>query len=64
MPTDCGNEMYQLSTELFPICRSITGNGVRKTFEIIKRHLPKLKTYALIGPSPKNGTLPMLIYKI
>ena len=45
MPTDCGNEMYQLSTELFPICRSITGNGVRKTFEIIKRHLPKLKTY-------------------
>lgn len=31
--------------ELFPICRSITGNGVRKTLKIIKKKFPKLKIY-------------------
>ena len=30
---------------LFPICRSITGNGVRKTLRIIKKDFPKLKIY-------------------
>ncbi len=32
--------MYDLMGELFPICRSITGNGVRQTLEIIKKHIP------------------------
>jgi aminopeptidase-like protein len=35
-----GKEMYRLMEELFPICRSITGNGVRQTLEIIKKHIP------------------------
>ncbi|MDQ1272399.1 MAG: hypothetical protein QG591_1029 [Planctomycetota bacterium] len=35
-----GREMYHLMSELFPICRSITGNGVRKTLNILKRHIP------------------------
>ena len=26
--------------ELFPICRSITGNGVRQTLQILKKHIP------------------------
>lgn len=26
-----GSEMYNLMKKLFPICRSITGNGVRQT---------------------------------
>jgi hypothetical protein len=26
---DIGHQMYRLIAELFPICRSITGNGVR-----------------------------------
>jgi len=30
---------------LFPICRSITGNGVRKTLYQIKKNFPKLKIY-------------------
>lgn len=37
------DELYQLMTELYPICRSITGNGVRKTHKIISTHIP-LKT--------------------
>ena len=32
--------MYELLKKLFPICRSITGNGVRTTFEILNEHLP------------------------
>lgn len=32
--------MYQLIVKLFPICRSITGNGVRETLRLIKKHIP------------------------
>lgn len=39
-------DMYQLLKELFPICRSITGNGVRKTFDILQRHVDlKIQEY-------------------
>ena len=35
---------YQLAKySLFPICRSLTGGGVRKTLKIIKKEFPKLK---------------------
>ncbi len=36
--------MLELIKELYPICRSITGDGVRKTLELISRHIP-LKTF-------------------
>ena len=36
-------EMYDLCKELFPINRSLTGDGVRETLSIIKSHLPDLK---------------------
>ena len=35
-----GKEMHDLMTELFPICRSITGDGVRKTDDILSQHIP------------------------
>ena len=31
--------------KLFPICRSLTGDGIRKTLKIIKKEFPKLKIY-------------------
>ena len=31
--------MYSLIEELYPICRSITGNGVRESLRIIARHI-------------------------
>jgi aminopeptidase-like protein len=34
-----GQELYQLISELYPICRSITGNGFRETLKIIKQHI-------------------------
>lgn len=35
-----GREMHALIEEMYPICRSITGNGFRQTMEIIKRYVP------------------------
>ncbi len=32
--------MISLIKELYPICRSITGNGVRESLRLIKRHIP------------------------
>ena len=38
-PNRVGQEMYRLVSELYPICRSITGNGFRKTLDIIRGHI-------------------------
>jgi aminopeptidase-like protein len=38
--TTVGEQMHELITLLYPISRSITGNGVRQTFEIIKKFIP------------------------
>jgi aminopeptidase-like protein len=35
-----GEQMYSYVSEMFPICRSITGNGVRETLKIIQGLLP------------------------
>ena len=35
-----GKEMFRLIERLYPICRSITGNGVRETLSIIGEHIP------------------------
>jgi aminopeptidase-like protein len=37
--TEIGREMHRLVAELYPICRSITGNGVRETLRIVQKHL-------------------------
>lgn len=34
-----GSEMYRLMENLYPICRSITGNGVRQTLTEIKKYI-------------------------
>lgn len=40
MEKSVGLDMHELMRELFPICRSITGNGVRETLSIIQKHVP------------------------
>lgn len=39
-PKEAGREIYELIAELFPICRSITGNGFRQTMDVLKRYIP------------------------
>ena len=46
-----GVEIHKLAKELWPINRSITGDGVRSTLKIIKKHLKNLKVYEV-----KSGT--------
>ena len=37
-----GADAYALATKLYPICRSLTGPGVRETLRILQRELPDL----------------------
>lgn len=58
-----GQSMYNLCVELFPICRSITGNGVRETLSILNSVIGGRWLYAkflqarkcLIGAYQRNG---------
>lgn len=38
--TAAGEEMHALVEQLYPLCRSITGDGVRATLEIVGEHVP------------------------
>jgi aminopeptidase-like protein len=35
-----GEEIYNLAVRIFPICRSITGNGVRETLRVLSENIP------------------------
>jgi aminopeptidase-like protein len=35
-----GDEIYSLIRELYPICRSITGDGFRETLARIRKEIP------------------------
>jgi aminopeptidase-like protein len=54
-----GEAMYALAEELFPICRSITGNGVRETLKILKRVCPELNIFEVpSGTEVFDWTIP------
>ncbi len=42
-----GHQIHELASKLWPINRSITGDGVRKTLKIISKILPKLKVHSV-----------------
>ncbi len=39
-PETSGREMHALAAELYPLCRSISGSGLRSTLETIRREIP------------------------
>jgi aminopeptidase-like protein len=53
-----GPEMHALVAELFPICRSITGNGLRRTLDIIGRHIPLEQIEVPSGTQVFDWTVP------
>jgi aminopeptidase-like protein len=54
-----GEELYKLVAELYPICRSITGDGVRRTLEIVDRELGGLEvTEVPTGTPVLDWTVP------
>lgn len=40
-----GNDIYKIAERLFPICRSITGNGVRETLRILQEYCSELEIH-------------------
>ncbi len=58
MTSEIGSEMYEFLSQLFPICRSITGNGVRETLKMIQEHIP-LKIHEIpTGTQAFDWTIP------
>lgn len=55
---DAGAEMMALIERLFPICRSITGNGVRETLGILQRHAPLVVHEVPSGTPALDWTVP------
>ena len=55
---NCGVAMHELAAELFPICRSITGDGVRETLRLIKRHIPLTVHEVPTGTRVFDWTIP------
>jgi aminopeptidase-like protein len=53
-----GAGMMRLAEELFPICRSITGDGVRRTLAILKRHIPIEVSEVASGTPVFDWTVP------
>ncbi len=49
--SESGHEMHRLMTELFPLCRSITGDGIRSTLRTLSRHIP-LEMYEVPSGTP------------
>jgi aminopeptidase-like protein len=47
-----GAEIHALAARLFPICRSITGEGIRDTLAIIKEELPDLVIHEIPSGTP------------
>jgi aminopeptidase-like protein len=43
-PAEIGEDLHSFAAELFPICRSITGNGLRQTLAMIRNRIP-LETF-------------------
>ena len=54
-----GNEMYALCDRLFPICRSITGNGVRETLRVLQSICPAMTLHEVpTGTQVFDWTVP------
>jgi aminopeptidase-like protein len=50
--------MHALVRELYPICRSITGDGVRETLRILSRHVPLSVVEVPTGTAVLDWTVP------
>ncbi len=55
---DAGAEAYELMRRLFPLCRSLTGDGVRATFDAIAEEIPLTRTEVPSGTRVLDWIVP------
>src|SRR5437764_9130318 len=55
---DTGALLHRLAARLFPICRSLTGSGVRQTLEILRELIPLYITEVPSGTPVFDWTIP------
>jgi aminopeptidase-like protein len=53
-----GGEMHQFIADLYPICRSLTGDGVRETLRRIGKHIPLTIREVASGTEVFDWTIP------
>lgn len=54
-----GSELHALLSELYPICRSLTGEGVRETLRAISKHVPLRVHSVASGTQAFDWTVPL-----
>jgi aminopeptidase-like protein len=57
-PDPIGAEAYELMRRLWPLCRSLTGTGVRATFDVLREHIPLQLTEIASGTKLFDWTVP------
>ncbi len=53
-----GEEAYELIRRLFPLCRSLTGDGVRATFDVLEEEIPLARTEIPTGTRVLDWIVP------
>ncbi|MEP7150457.1 MAG: DUF4910 domain-containing protein [Nitrospira sp.] len=56
---DSGQTMHDLVAELYPLCRSITGEGVRDTLRLIQKRIPLEMSEVPSGTQVFDWTVPL-----
>jgi aminopeptidase-like protein len=57
-PDAIGTEAYELMERLFGLCRSLTGGGVRATFDVLEEHIPLQRTEVPSGTQVFDWNVP------
>jgi len=57
-PMEIGRELHRFAAELYPICRSITGDGFRQTLALIQHRIPLQIIEVPTGTSVFDWTVP------
>src|SRR5690242_1808184 len=55
---EIGREMHRFVAGLYPICRSITGAGIRETLSVIQQHIPLQLRHVPSGTAVFDWTVP------
>ena len=53
-----GRDAYELMRRLFPLCRSLTGDGVRTTFDLLEEEIPITRVEIPSGTEVFDWTVP------